>query len=83
MTAVRLEAEAVLWRRTASDLRVMSIITGLYEIVKIPCKSCKMLKPLSSFYLRSASLRKHDNDVEAICVSCWDERVKNRKNKAA
>ena len=77
MTALRSEAEAVLWRGTASDLRVRSVY-GSYEIVKKPCNSCRTVKPLSSFYLRSASMRKHDNDVEAICVSCWDDRKKAR-----
>ena len=79
MITRREEAESVVWRKTASDLRVWSVITNLFEIVKNPCKSCRTVKPLSSFYLRSASMRKHDNDVEAICVSCWDKQVKKRK----
>lgn len=78
MTHLREENLAVVTRRIAEDAWVTNL-DGTKSRSVSWCKCCRVYKPLSAFYLKSKSTRKHKNDVRGYCCLCFDEQNKQAK----
>jgi len=78
MTHLREENLAVVTRRIAEDAWVTNL-DGTKSRAVSWCKCCRVHKPLSAFYLKSKSTRKHKNDVRGYCCICFDEQNKKAK----
>lgn len=81
MTHKRSENTSTVTRQRAKDQWVIDINGNKQRAVSW-CTYYKKFFPLGEFYLKSASRRKHDNDVESVCCLAWDERVKKQELRA-
>jgi len=78
MTHLRKENLAVVTRRVAEDAWVTNL-DGTKSRAVSWCTCCRVYKPLSAFYLKSKSTRKHKNDVRGYCCICFDEQNKQAR----
>jgi tryptophanyl-tRNA synthetase len=75
---LREENLAVVTRKIAEDAWVTNL-DGTKSRAVSWCKCCRVYKPLSAFYLKSKSTRKHKNDVRGNCCLCFDTKNKIAK----
>jgi hypothetical protein len=78
MTHLRKENLAVVTREIAKDHWVANL-DGTKSRAVSWCKTCRVYKPLTAFYLKSKSTRKHSNHVRGDCCICFDEKVKSSR----
>lgn len=78
------EARVKVWRvspNKGKPIWIIDLFTGKQHQALVQCKTCLKSFPHDSFYLKSISTRKHDNDVRCDCVDCYDKKDKKRNIK--
>ena len=80
MTHKRDENTGIVTRERARDMWVTDMDGNKTRAVSW-CSYYKKFFPLGDFYLKSAKKRKHDNDVESVCIAAWDARVKMQPDR--
>ena len=78
MSHLRRENISRVWREVPKDTFSATLFGDNTRIVSW-CKKCKVYKPLTAFYLKDETERKHPNDVRTKCIPCHDEQVERAR----
>jgi hypothetical protein len=71
MTNLRADIESRVSRKVIDVAYAWTVFLH-FALKQKYCRICKMLKPLSAFYSKSKTHKKHDDDVRDECIECWD-----------
>ena len=67
----RQDSVAVISRELPRNLTVRTVF-GDIEVNTKKCNTCHVTRPVSAFYLKSKSTRRHPDDTREQCIPCWD-----------
>ena len=74
------DIRGVFWRSLPQTLRLANLFGG--QTVKTKkCSCCGKILPITNFFKKSKTNRKHEDDVRSVCIDCWAEN-KGRVNNS-